>query len=170
MFHDLDKHKINAALDWDLPTAVAALSIRRSRFQRQIAASSETATFFASARNMDGSPAQLSETATFIAGLLGAEPDELFISVQKNGGRLPQAEEKEPAVLRQPKSKDLDLAKDLLILRTDEDGNPKPESPSSLETFVSPLSWLLGRLDALPDPWSADAGCSPSRQYRPWRI
>ena len=158
VFHDLDKQNINAALEWDLPTADAALSIRRSRFQRQIAASSETATFFASARNMDGSPAQFSETATFIAGLLGAEPDELFISVQERSGRLPQAAEKKPAVLRRPKSKDLDLARDLLVLRTDEDGNPKPESPSSLETLlVSPLSWLLGRLDALPDPWSADA-------------
>ena len=158
VFHNLDKQSINTALGWELPMADNDLRVRRSRLQRQIAAASETATFFASARNMDGSPAQLSETATFIAGLIGSDPEELFVSVQEHNGRLPEADEAEPISIRHATSDDLNLARDLLVLRTDEDGNPKPESPSSLETLlVSPLSWLLGRLDALPDPWSADA-------------
>jgi ATP-dependent helicase/nuclease subunit B len=158
VFHDSEKQSINDELRWDLPTAEKILGIRRSRFQRQIGAASETVTFFASARSTDGSPIQLSETATFIAGLLGTEPEELFIPVQKHGGRLPQADDVEPVSMRQLASKDLDLTRDLLVLRNDEDGSPTPESPSSLETLlVSPLSWLLGRLDALPDPWSADA-------------
>ena len=157
VFHDSEKQSINSELGWSLLTAETLLDIRRSLFQRQIGSASKALTFFASARSVDGSTIQLSETATFIAALLATDPEDLFTPVQKHDGRLPQAEDTKPVKMRQPISKDLDLSRNLLFLRTDEDGNPKPESPSSLETLlVSPLSWLLNRLDALPDPWSTD--------------
>jgi len=51
-------------------------------------------------------------------------------------------------------SADLSLELDLLNLRRDAKGNPKPESPSALETLmVSPLGWLLQRLHAEPTFW-----------------
>ena len=157
VFHDSEKQSINSELSWTLTTAETLLDIRRSRFQRQIGSAAKTLTFFASARSVAGSAIQLSETATFIAGCLGADPDELFTPVREHDGRLPQADDAKPVKMRQAISKDLDLGRDLLILRIDEDGNPKPESPSSLETLlVSPLSWLLSRLNALPDTWSTD--------------
>ena len=157
VFHDSEKQSINGELNWSFTTAANLLDTRRSRFQRQIGSASKTITFFASARSVAGSAIQLSETATFIAGCFGVDPDELFAPVQEHDGRLPQANEAKPVDIRQAISKDLHLGRDLLILRVDEDGNPKPESPSSLETLlVSPLSWLLSRLDALPDPWSTD--------------
>lgn len=157
IFHELEKQRINKELGWDLPTAETILRIRRSQFQRQIGSASETLTFFASARHAEGSSIQLSETATFIAGLLGSELDDLFAPVQEDSESIPMADEAAPVSLKQSVSKDIDLARDLLVLRTDDEGNPLPESPSSLETLlVSPLTWLLGRVDALPDPWSAD--------------
>lgn len=157
VFHDLEKQAINDHLGWDLPTAETIQSIRRSRFQRQIASASETIMFMASARTIDGSPIQPAETATFMAGLLGQEPDDLFVPVNQDDGWLPRADEVFPTPPRQTTPVDLTLDRDLLVLRTDDDGEPLPESPSSLETLlVSPLAWLLSRIDAQPDPWSSD--------------
>ena len=157
VFHDSEKQKINIEMGWNLPTAETLLDISRSRFQRQIGSASANLTFFGSARSVAGSAIQVSETATFIAGCFGTDAEELFVSVQGHDGLLPQANDAEPVKMRQAISKDLALGRDLLTLRTDGDGNPKPESPSSLDTLlVSPLCWLLSRLDALPDPWSAD--------------
>ena len=45
-------------------------------------------------------------------------------------------------------AEDLNFDRDLLALRTDKEGQLKPESPSSLETLmVSRLAWLLRRLE-----------------------
>ena len=53
---------------------------------------------------------------------------------------------------------DLQFERDLVALRVDEDGQPKPESPSSLETLmVSRLAWLLRRLEAEPLEWAPEA-------------
>jgi ATP-dependent helicase/nuclease subunit B len=157
VFHDLEKQEINQQLGWDLPTAEAILQTRRTKFQRQISSASDSVMFFASARNIEGGPVQLSETATFIASLLGKEPEELFVPVHEGSDRLLVAKESYPISPRKAAISDLGLSRDLLVLRTDDDGNPLPESPSSLETLlVSPLAWLLGRINALPDPWSAD--------------
>jgi ATP-dependent helicase/nuclease subunit B len=157
VFHDLEKARINEVLGWDLPTAETLLGIRRARFQRQIGSALESLTFFASSRNTEGSPTQLSETATFIAGLFDTELEGLFVPVQEATGHLARADEATPVPLKRIAAKDLDLGRDLLVLRTDTDGNPRPESPSSLENLlVSPLAWLLSRIDALPDPWSPD--------------
>lgn len=157
VFHDMEKQAINEHLGWDLPTAETVQSIRRSRFQRQIASATGTIKFMASARTIGGSLIQPAETATFMAGLLGQESEDLFVPVHRDDKWLPRADEAVPAPPRQPTPSDLALDRDLLVLRTDDGGEPLPESPSSLETLlVSPLAWLLGRIDAQPDPWSAD--------------
>ena len=54
-------------------------------------------------------------------------------------------------------SQDLEFGRDLVALRKDAEGKPKPESPSSLETLmVSRLTWLLRRLEAEPLEWAAE--------------
>jgi ATP-dependent helicase/nuclease subunit B len=157
VFHDLDKQAINEHLGWKLPTAEIVQSIRRSRFQRQIASATETVKFMASARSIDGSSILPAETATFMAGFLGQNPDEMFVPVHRDEKWLPRADQELPTPPRQTSPSDLALGQDLLILRTNEEGEPLPESPSSLETLlVSPLAWLLSRIDAQPDLWSAD--------------
>ena len=53
---------------------------------------------------------------------------------------------------------DLEFGRDLLALRMDAEGKPKPESPSSLETLmVSGLAWLLQRLEAEPLDWAPES-------------
>ena len=54
-----------------------------------------------------------------------------------------------------PKLKDLELAPELIQqARVNQDGTPKPESPSSLETLMqSPLAWLLYRLGIKSRQW-----------------
>jgi ATP-dependent helicase/nuclease subunit B len=157
VLHNLEKQTINEHLGWDLPTASTVLAARRGRLQRQIASATETVKFVTSAKTIDGSANQPAETATFIAGLLGLELNELFVPVRKDDKWLPRAKDAFPAPPKQLVSTDLSLGQDLLFLRTNKDGDPLPESPTSLETLlVSPMAWLLGKVHALPDPWSAD--------------
>lgn len=157
VLHDLDKQAINEQLGWSLPTADIILSSRRERFQRQLASARTAIKIMASARSIDGSTVQLAETATFMAGLLGVELEDLFVPVDRDEIWLPRVREEMPSAPRQPAPKDLNLGRDLLSLRTNEDGETLPESPSSLETLlVSPLAWLLDRIDAEPDLWEPD--------------
>jgi len=157
VFHDLDKQAINEHLGWKLPTAEIVQSIRRLRFQRQIASATKTIKFLASARTIGGSLIQTAETATFMAGFLGQNPDDLFVPVHRDEKWLPRADKELPSSPRQNSPADLTLGQDLLDLRTNEDGESLPESPSSFEMLlVSPLAWLLSRVDAQPDLWSAD--------------
>ncbi|WP_100644042.1 PD-(D/E)XK nuclease family protein [Alteromonas facilis] len=49
---------------------------------------------------------------------------------------------------------DLNFSRNLLHLNVDKDGNPRPESPSSLEKLViSPLYWLLERQGIVDRSW-----------------
>ncbi len=157
VLHNLEKQTINEHMGWDLPTASTILTARRERLQRQIASATETVKFVTSARTIDGSANHPAETATFIAGLLGLELNELFVPVHKDDKWLPRANDAFPIPPKQLMPTDLSLGQDLLFLRTNEEGDPLPESPTSLETLlVSPMAWLLGKINALPDPWSAD--------------
>ncbi len=55
-------------------------------------------------------------------------------------------------------AEDLEFQRDLLMLRVDQHGQPKPESPSSLETLmVSGLAWLLRAVDAEPVAWAPES-------------
>ena len=66
-----------------------------------------------------------------------------------------------PAAPQPPRAivmEDLEFGRDLLALRRDAEGKPKPESPSSLETLmVSGLAWLLKRLEAEPLAWAPES-------------
>ena len=59
---------------------------------------------------------------------------------------------------RELEVKDLAFGRDLLTLRVDRHGQPKPESPSSLERLmVSGLAWLLNALEAEPLTWAPES-------------
>jgi ATP-dependent helicase/nuclease subunit B len=157
LLHDLEKRDINEHLGWQLQTSDTLLKVRREILQRQIAAASTTIKFMASARNIAGSVIQPAETATFMAGVLGREPNSLFVPLAEDTKWLPRSHRATARRPRQPVPTDLSLDRDILALRADGDGNLLPESPTSLETLlVSPVAWLLGRIGAEPTPWDPD--------------
>ena len=157
LLHDLEKQEVNEHLGWHLQTSDSLLKVSRERLQRQIAAASKTIKFMASARNIAGSVIQPAETATFMAGLFGREPDNLFVPLAEDTKCLPRDHMAIGQQPRQPIPTDLSLDRDILALRTDGEGNLLPESPTSLETLlVSPFAWLLGRIGAEPAPWEPD--------------
>jgi ATP-dependent helicase/nuclease subunit B len=157
LLHDLEKQDVNEHLGWHMQTSDALLKVRRERLQRQIASASKTVKFIASARNVSGSAIQPAETTTFMAGLFGREPDDLFVPLAEDTRWLPRNHEEIAQPPRRLIAADLHLHRDILSLRTDTEGNLLPESPTSLDTLlVSPLAWLLGRIGAEPTPWEPD--------------
>ncbi len=108
---------------------------------------------------MAGKPLQPSESLTFIARLFKDvnDPLKLLLDLDTDLGRnaargLSIAPEKKPQLPRELKVNDLHLGRDLL--RKNDDGTPKPESPSYIETLIiSPLGWFLERNGLVPSEW-----------------
>jgi ATP-dependent helicase/nuclease subunit B len=157
VLHDMEKQEINTHLDWQLTTSEQLLKMRRERFQRQIAATTSSIKFLASARNIDGSTIQLAETSTFMALLFNQELDDLFVPIAEDEKWLPRDPDGIANELWRPEPSDLKLNRDLIAIVAGETGELRAESPTSLETLlVSPLAWLLRRIGAEPDPWEPD--------------
>jgi hypothetical protein len=150
-----------------LPVTLPAeeLGRRRARFRRQLAAVTEAVTFTVPRRTPVGEALNASESLVFMHQLYAGreEAEELVLE-------LDAAEERRqvrhlalaaPAAPQPPRAivmEDLEFGRDLLALRRDAEGKPKPESPSSLETLmVSGLAWLLKRLEAEPLAWAPES-------------
>ena len=145
-------------------TPTLELARRRERFRRQLGAVVQAVTFLVPRRDATGKSISPSESLVFMHRLFaGAETaDELVIELDAAEGRAvarhvalaPAAPPQSPRVLA---IADLEFGRDLVALRIDAEGKPKPESPSSLETLmVSRLTWLLRRLDAEPLDWAPE--------------
>jgi ATP-dependent helicase/nuclease subunit B len=136
----------------------------RRRFVRQLRAVSEAVTFFVPRRNAAGMRQSPSDSLVFINRLFQGADDaqalifELDSTVGRAAARgLVLAPPEPPEPPRPLTAQDLDFDRDLVALRLDSAGNPKPESPSSLETLlVSRLAWLLRRLRAEPLGWAPE--------------
>jgi len=147
-----------------LCSPVEVLSQQRKRFKRQLGAISESVTFLIPRRAPDGSKQGPSESLVFMHQLFDVPEsiDELIKELDAIEDReairyLATIELQAPVPPRELIATNLAFDRDLLALRTDADGNQKPESPSSLETLmVSGLAWLLRRLDAEPQMWSRE--------------
>ena len=145
-------------------TPAAELGERRERLRRQLRAVAEAVTFLVPRRDPTGKAQAPSESLVFMHRLLaGAETaDELVIELDAEEGRarargVALAAPAVPAPPRALVVEDLEFGRDLVALRVDAEGKPKPESPSSLETLmVSRLTWLLRRLEAEPLEWAPE--------------
>lgn len=134
---------------------------RRLRFARQLRAVSESVTFLIPRRDSIGAVQAPSESLVFMQQLfVGPQSaDQLIVELETAEDRarirhLALAAPDPPRLARVLLAADMRFERDLLALRTDAKGRLKPESPSSLETLmISPLAWLLRRLDAEPLPW-----------------
>jgi hypothetical protein len=147
-----------------IDTPADELARRRARFRRQLGAVSEAVTILVPRRDATGKVLSASESLVFMQRLFeGPETaDELVIELETEEGRarargVAFAAPAAPELPRALVVADLEFGRDLVALRRDAQGQPKPESPSSLETLmVSRLTWLLRRLEAEPLEWAAE--------------
>ena len=150
-----------------LPVTLPAeeLGRRRARFRRQLAAVTEAVTFTVPRRTPVGEALNASESLVFMhqlyAGPEEAEGLVLELDAAEERRQVRHLALAAPAAPQPPRAivmEDLEFGRDLLALRRDAEGKPKPESPSSLETLmVSGLAWLLKRLEAEPLGWAPES-------------
>ncbi|MDE0262762.1 MAG: PD-(D/E)XK nuclease family protein [Bryobacterales bacterium] len=160
-----DRREIRNKLGLRLESRAERQSRLRRLFRRQLGAVSGTATFFVPHRSPDGTIEAASDSLAFIERLLSppGTADRLVATLDSatDRGRIrhvAHAESCAPTPPRELYSAELRFGRDLLALRTDKAGNLRPESPSSLETLlVSPLAWLLRRVQAEPLQWAPEA-------------
>lgn len=146
----------------DLDTRRSGLQRRRRQFLRQLRSVSGGVTFLIPRRDALGDPLTASESLEFMLHLFGLDEGQVLNLDLAGDRKLARhlALSPDAAAAYQPPlaGGDLALGRDLLQLRRDAGGRPKPESPSALEALiVSPLAWLLQRLHAEPALWLPEA-------------
>ena len=165
VFSETDRIEIRNKLDLRLELRAERQLRQRKLFRRQLGAVSGTVTFLLPHRSPDGTAAAPSDSFPFIERLLTAPATALGLVATLDSaadrGRIrhvalaKSCAPTPPSVLHSAR---LRFGRDLLALRTDEAGNLRPESPSSLETLLtSPLAWLLRRVQAEPLQWAPEA-------------
>ena len=138
----------------------------RHLFRRQLSAASDSVTFLIPRRKADGTAQLPAESLVFMRQLVAAPESGQDLIAELDSGddldrirHLALAEPDESQPPREFRKEPLRFNRNLLALRTDEEGKPKPESPSGLEMpLVSSLGWLLSRLGAVPLQWEPESG------------
>lgn len=164
VFSAQDLASLREAMAWPVVLPAEELTRRRARFRRQLAAVTGEVTFLVPRRNFAGEPQGSSESLVFMHQLFDgpAEAEELVLELDAAADRsqvrhLALATAGQAAPERVIEVADLEFGRDLLMLRKDREGRPKPESPSSLERLmVSGLAWLLNGLGAEPLEWAPE--------------
>lgn len=156
---DLESIKMKLCLPVNTPTA--DLTNRRQRFKRQLSHVSDFVTFFIPRRDVNGDLKMPSDSMVFIEQIIAS--DKLMIlemDVLDDRQRiqyLAQAASCTSVETKSIESEDIEFDANLLELRKDNEGNLKPESPSSLnDLMISPLAWLLNRINAKPLSWAPE--------------
>jgi hypothetical protein len=113
----------------------------------------------------DGSTLQASQTLVDLAILLqplsSIEPHLLITAIKTQPSNMPFMAYNSTAIVQTEKPlelpQDLNLEQNLFALHTDHKGDPRTESPSSLDKMlVSPLAWLLDRQGLKPKGWNVE--------------
>lgn len=162
MFLDSEVAAIRSATGLQLRGRAEGLAHGLSLFDQQLQAVSESVTFLVPYRDLYGArlapSAGLSLVARSIAGIQDAA-DLITDLSSLLPGDWPVAHHHLPPLpepLPLPEALSFP-ALDLLALRREHDGTPKPQSPSRLESLlVSPVAWLLGEIGAEDMGWSAE--------------
>jgi hypothetical protein len=160
-----DLAAIRTIVGLPVTTPAEELERRRERFRRQLSAVGEAATFIVPRRTPLGEALSPAESLVFMHQLFAGpeEAEGLVVELDAAEERgqvrhLALADRETPQPPRAIEMEDLEFGRDLLALRRDAEGKPKPESPSSLETLmVSGLAWLLRALEAEPLAWAPES-------------
>ena len=164
VFVSADLLALRDKLGLSLATPADQMRDRRARFKRQLASVADFACFMIPRRDATGAPQSPSESLVFMGQLYSGIDDgeslilEMDVAADRDRIRfLPKVAPEPPRLPRAIVADDIQFGRDLLALRTDAEGNLRPESPSSMETLmVSRLAWLLRRIDAEPQGWEPE--------------
>ncbi|HKK31411.1 MAG TPA: PD-(D/E)XK nuclease family protein, partial [Alphaproteobacteria bacterium] len=165
VFSEPDLEALREQLGLPVDTPARQTARRRALFRRQLGAVTCSVSFLSPRRDASGSSQGPSESLVFMAQLFDGitESESLVCELDTAQGRaqarsVALASPASPQPPRAMVASDLALERDLIAMRKDAQGNPRPESPSSLETLlVSPLAWLLRRAGAEPSEWAPEA-------------
>jgi len=156
-----DIKQINAECGFSLVLPEKTSKHRRQVFKDQLNYVTDFVSFFVPQRILSGDRVAPSDGLVFISKIFNSPSDlilELEISSDiKKIQYLATASKQAPDKPRDIELSDLTFDGDLLSLRKDDEGNNKPESPSSLEKLmVSPLAWLFSRLNVQAQEWAPE--------------
>jgi len=163
IFNEQERQEIQRVAGLKLPTTSEALEEGRQLFVAQLRAASESLTILVPERDSEGALLAPSESLVFVAKLLGLELDKFVLRLSLPTDRakarfLPIAPMPVSQSPLETSAKSFEIGVDLLSLRKDKNGNPRPLSPTRLETLlVSPLAFVLEQLDAVPDEWAPES-------------
>ena len=163
VFFDEDIATLKSEGNLDIQTQEDLLTEGRALFKRQLS-STAAVTFFVPRRNGLGGALTPSQSLPFMARLFGVadKPESLILDLEKSEDRLKAAgiaiaDAGAPISLRERDVSDIRIGRDLVMLRTDGDGNPGAQSPSRLGTLMtSPFAWLLDYAEIKAGKWSPE--------------
>jgi hypothetical protein len=170
VFFESDLTLLKEKLGYAVESGADDVLSRRNLLRRQLLSATEGITFLIPRRDMVGDELHPSDTLPFMAKLYNPpkgrealEAGNLLLELDTEEGKaaarwLALAK---PATAGEPWKTviaDLNLGRDLLTtIRVDDEGKPRPESPSMLEwLMVSPLGWLLARAGLVPSEWGPE--------------
>jgi hypothetical protein len=155
---------IEATTGISLPSRGAVIARRLELFRRQLSAATQSATLTVPARDLDGKGLAPSTALFLVARALGhskvaeiiVDPHADCPAIAKFHSRAVEWHADHLAAIL-PESGEITVALDPFHIHLDEEGAPKPQSPTRLETMlVSPLAWLLGELGAEDRTWAPE--------------
>ncbi|GHE78923.1 hypothetical protein GCM10019059_41950 [Camelimonas fluminis] len=162
LFLDSEITALRGATGLTLCGRAEGLARGLSFFDQQMQAVTDSITFLVPWRDLSGARLQPSAGLSLVARAITGVEDasDLITDLSRlSPGDWPVAHHHLPPLAEAPElpvSLDF-VGRDLLSLRLRDDGTPKPQSPSRLETLlVSPLAWLLGEVGAEDMSWSAE--------------
>lgn len=149
-----------------LPVATPAdvMRDRRARFRRQLSHVGDFVCFMVPRRDAIGQPESPSESLVFMSQLYRdiSGADSLILEMDSSMDRsraqfLPPEQRVSVKPAREMYLKDLEFGRDLTLLAKPSSTDLPRESPSSLETLmVSPLAWLMKRVEADLQTWEPE--------------
>ncbi len=160
-----DVRAIRERLGVPLVSAAEEQDCLRRRFRRQLRAASDSATFLIPRRHERGHMQAPSESLAFMRRIVPvpASRKDLIaeLDATQDRARIRRLARAPAGAAEPPRDfgcSQIHLGRDLLALRTDDEGRVKPESPTGLEMpMISPLAWLLRRVGAEPLQWAPES-------------
>lgn len=166
IFLDSELNAIEKLCGLTMPTRRGRLDKGLARFARQLGAVRDEVVMLCAERDGYGKALLPASSLALIARLVdGVKDPEDFLASLGAGKALvweQLIDWVEPVerkmVVRVDPPFNYELGRNLLHLRINEEGKPRPQSPSRLEKLlVSPLAWALGELDAEHVGWAPEA-------------